>query len=62
MLARNMMPQYETDELNMQKRDEALDLFFKTQAILTDSTSLAKFGAMIANNGNNCSSGENCLK
>jgi glutaminase len=62
MLASNMTPGYETDEIAMKKKKETMDLYFKTQAIITDVMTLAKFGAMIANNGNNCSTGESCLK
>lgn len=62
MLASNMTPAYETDEIDLQKKSETMDLYFKSQAIITDVMTLARFGAMIANNGNNCSTGETCLK
>ncbi len=52
-----MIPGYENNEISMHKKREAMDLYFKSQAIITDVMSLAKFGAMIANNGNNCSTG-----
>lgn len=62
MLANNAFPLYSTSNETRDKAEEALDLYFKACSILIDVSSLSRFGAMLANNGVNPSSGERILK
>ena len=62
MLANKAFPLYETDAITKSKTDHALDLYFKNCSILVNVDSLSRYGAMLANNGVNPSSGERILK
>jgi len=62
MLANKAFPTYENDGVTKNKTDQALDLYFKNCSILVNVDSLSRFGAMLANNGVNPSSGERILK
>jgi glutaminase len=62
MLANTAFPYYQNGGETKTKADEALDLYFKACSILINVDSLARFGAMLANNGVNPSSGERILK
>jgi glutaminase len=44
-------------KVTSEKAYEALDLYFKCCAIQTDITGLCKYGAMLANNGVNPTTG-----
>lgn len=62
MLANSAFPQYENADTTRAKAEESLDLYFKNCSILVNVESLARFGAMLANNGVNPSTGERLLK
>lgn len=62
MLANSVFPVYATAEITRAKAEAALDLYFQNCSIKVNVESLARFGAMCANNGVNPSSGERLLK
>lgn len=62
MLANRAFPQYKSEEHTKEGADRALDLYFKNCSILVNTKSLARFGAMLANNGIVPSTGERLLK
>jgi len=62
MLSNNAFPVYESAEKTRAKADLALDLYFKACSLLVNVESLSKFGAMLANNGVNPSTGERILR
>lgn len=62
MLANNAFPKCRLAEETKDQADKALDLYFKNCSTLVDVESLARFGAMLANNGINPSTGERVLK
>jgi glutaminase len=61
MLANKAFPQYKSEELTNESAERALDLYFKNCSILVTTKSLARFGAMLANNGIVPSTGERLL-
>lgn len=62
MLANNAFPQKINAEEMKKFSDESLDLYFKNCSVLVNVESLARFGAMLANNGINPSTGDRILK
>jgi glutaminase len=62
MLANRAFPQYKSEEHTKEGADRALDMYFKNCSILVNTKSLARFGAMLANNGIVPSTGERLLK
>lgn len=62
MLANKAFPKYDSHVDTKGKADQALDLYFKLCSILVNVESLSRFGAMLANDGVNPSSGERILK
>lgn len=58
MLARGAFPPESNSILTKKNADEALNLYFKLCSILVNCETLARFGAMLANNGINPISGE----
>ena len=61
MLANKAFPQKQSHKETKELVDSALDLYFKNCSLLVDVESLARFGAMLANNGINPSTGERIL-
>jgi len=61
MLSKNALPDYGSAYINLQKAKEALDLYLQCCCILVNCQNLAKFGACLANNGVNPSTGERIL-
>ena len=61
MLANKAFPQKQSHKETKELADSALDLYFKNCSLLVDVESLARFGAMLANNGINPSTGERIL-
>jgi len=62
MLANNALPQKNNAEEMKKFADEALELYFKNCSVLVNVESLARFGAMLANNGINPSTGDRILR
>jgi glutaminase len=62
MLANKAFPQYKSEEQTNEGAERALDLYFKNCSIMVNTRSLARFGAMLANNGIVPSTGERMLK
>jgi glutaminase len=62
MLANNAFPQKTNAEEMKKFSEESLDLYFKSCSVMVNVESLAKFGAMLANNGINPSTGDRILK
>ena len=62
MLANKAFPVYKSEEQTNELAEKALDLYFKNCSILVTTGSLARFGAMLANNGIVPSTGERLLK
>ena len=61
MLANRAFPQKQSHKDTKAFADNALDLYFKSCSLLVNVESLARFGAMLANNGINPSTGERIL-
>lgn len=62
MLANRAFPPYENETKTKQAADKALNLYFKNCSINVDTQSLARFGAMLANNGIVPATGDRVLK
>ena len=62
MMANRAFSQDPKEVVKKAEVDKALDLYFLANSILINVDSLARFGAMLANNGVNPSSGERILK
>lgn len=62
MLANNVFPKKANAHETKVFADESLDLYFKNCSVLVNTQSLAKFGAMLANNGINPSTGDRILR
>jgi len=62
MLANNVFPKKANATETKAFADESLDLYFKNCSVLVNTQSLAKFGAMLANNGINPSTGDRILR
>lgn len=62
MLANNVFPKKSNAQETKSFSDESLDLYFKNCSVLVNTKSLAKFGAMLANNGINPSTGDRILR
>lgn len=58
MLAKGAYPEQETFELTKKLADDGLDFYFVQCSMLVDVEGMARFGAMLANNGINPSTGE----
>ena len=61
MLANGNFPKRDNEEKTKKLADDGLDLYFIICSMLVDVEGLARFGAMLANDGINPSSGERCL-
>ena len=61
MLANNCYPQKETFEKTKKLADDGLDWYFAQSAILVNVEGISRFGAMLANNGINPSTGERII-
>ena len=62
MLANKAFPVYKSDEQTNEVAEKAVDMYFKNCSIMVTTGSLARFGAMLANNGIVPSTGERLLK
>lgn len=62
MLANSAYPKKDSIEETKNMADAGLDYYFKQCSMLVDVEGLARFGAMLANNGINPSTGERILK
>ena len=62
MLANRAFPSYDNPKQTKLSANDALDLYFKNCSIYVDTQSLARFGAMLANNGIIPATGERILK
>lgn len=61
MLANKAFPMQSSAGATKMFADESLDLYFKNCSILVNVESMARFGAMLSNNGINPSTGERVL-
>ncbi len=62
MLAKGVYPQKETFEATKKLADDGLDWYFVQCSMLVDVEGMARFGAMLANNGINPSTGERIVE
>lgn len=62
MLAKGAYPEKESFELTKKLADSGLDWYFLQCSILVDVEGMARFGAMLANNGINPSTGERIIE
>lgn len=62
MLANGAYPMQDTFEKTKKLADDGLDWYFVQCSMLTNVESIARFGAMLANNGINPSTGERILE
>lgn len=61
MLSRGCYPEKDDFEMTKKLADDGLDFYFVQCSMLVDVEGLARFGAMLANNGINPSTGERIL-
>jgi glutaminase len=62
MLARGVAPKKETFEKTIKLADDGLDFYFAQCSVLVNVEGVARFGAMLANNGINPSTGERIVE
>jgi hypothetical protein len=62
MLGKNCFPQQETFEKTKKLADDGLDWYCAQSAILVNVEGIARFGAMLANNGINPATGERIIE
>jgi glutaminase len=62
MMAKGSFPKRDTPEEMKAFCEESLDFYFKQCSLLVDVESLARFGAMLANNGINPTTGQRIVK
>jgi glutaminase len=62
MLSKGAYPEKESFEVTKKLADRGLDWYFLQCSILVDVEGMARFGAMLANNGINPSTGERIIE
>jgi len=62
MLANKAFPMKETFELTLKLAEDGLNWYFAQCSLLVSVESVARFGAMLANNGINPSTGERIIE
>ena len=61
MLAKGVFPKKETFEKTIKLADQGLDFYFSQCSVIVSVEAIARFGAMLANNGINPSTGEKII-
>lgn len=62
MLSKDVYPKKETFEMTKKLADDGLDFYFVQCSLLVNVEGICRFGAMLANNGINPSTGERILE